>query len=109
MPRQSTADRAVIRPEGGFDRLRPPKDLGKEESAVWREIVLTCDSKHFQASDAPLLVRYCQAAVLSQQAVAALDREGAIVAGRPNPWINILEKCDKAMVALSAHSDEGGH
>jgi phage terminase small subunit len=99
--RRSAADRAVIRPAGGFGRLRPPADLGEAEVAVWRQIVLTCDDKHFQASDAPLLVRYCQNVVLASRAAATLDREGGVVGGRPNPWLIVAEKCDRALVALS--------
>jgi P27 family predicted phage terminase small subunit len=99
--RRSAAELAVARPTGGFTRLRPPSDLGKQEAAVWREIVLTCDEKHFQASDAPLLIRYCQNVVLAQRAAAALEREGAVVAGRVNPWLTVGEKCDRALVALS--------
>jgi phage terminase small subunit len=99
--RRSAADLAVVRPAAGCSRLRPPSELGKDEAAVWRQIVLTCDDKHFQASDAPLLVRYCQNVVLASRAAAALDREGAVVGGRPNPWLVVAEKCDRALVALS--------
>jgi phage terminase small subunit len=101
MPRRSSADLALVRPSGGFTRLRPPSELGKEEGEVWRFIVLACDAKHFQQSDAPLLVRYCQNVVLARRAAAALEREGAVIAGRVNPWLMVGEKADRAMVALS--------
>ena len=68
---------------------------------MWRHIVLSCDQKHFQQSDAPLLVRYCQNVVLARRASAALVAEGAVIGGRPNPWMVIAEKCDRAIVALS--------
>jgi P27 family predicted phage terminase small subunit len=101
MPRRSAADLAVVRPAGGFTRLRPPAELGKEEQAVWRQVVLACDPKHFQQSDAPLLVRYCENVVLARRAAAALEREGAVLAGRVNPWLTVAEKADRALVALS--------
>jgi P27 family predicted phage terminase small subunit len=101
MPRRSAADLAVVRPDDGFARLRPPPDLGKDEKDVWRQIVLTCDQAHFQQSDAPLLVRYCENVVLARRAADALNREGAVIAGRPNPWLVVAEKCDRALVALS--------
>jgi phage terminase small subunit len=101
MPRRSSSDRAVIRPAGGFNRLRPPAGLGEDETAVWRQIVLTCDEKHFQASDAPLLMRYCENVILARRAAAALSAEGAVIGGRPNPWLVVAEKCDRALVALS--------
>jgi P27 family predicted phage terminase small subunit len=101
MPRRSSADLAVVRPAAGFTRLRPPSDLGKDEQAVWRQIVLSVDEKHFRPSDAPLLVRYCQNVVLASRAAAALDREGAVIGSRPNPWLTVAEKADRALVALS--------
>jgi P27 family predicted phage terminase small subunit len=101
MPRRSSADLAVVRPAAGFTRLRPPADLGKEEQAVWRLVVLSCDEKHFRQSDTPLLVRYCQNVVLARRAADALTNEGAVLAGRPNPWLTVAEKCDRALVSLS--------
>ena len=68
---------------------------------VWRQIVLACDQKHFQASDAPLLARYCQNVVLARSAAAALATEGPVIGGRPSPWLVVAEKCDRALVALS--------
>jgi hypothetical protein len=55
----------------------------------------------FRPSDAPLLVRYVQDVVLAGRAAAALEREGAVIGGRPNPWLIVAEKCDRALVALS--------
>jgi phage terminase small subunit len=100
--RRSAAERSVIRPAGGFNRrLRPPADLGEAEQSVWRQIVLACDERHFEPSDAPLLVRYCQNVVLARRAADALTAEGAVIGGRPNPWLVVSEKCDRALVALS--------
>jgi phage terminase small subunit len=101
MPRRSSADLAVVRPAGSFTRLRPPSDLGKEEQAVWRQVVLSCDERHFRSSDTPLLVRYCENVVLARRAAAALAQEGPVVGGRPSPWLTVAEKCDRALVALS--------
>lgn len=101
MPRRSAADLAVVHPADRFTRLLPPAELGKEEQAVWQQVVLSCDEKHFRPSDAPLLVRYCQNVVLASRAAAALDREGAVIGGRPNPWLTVAEKADRALVALS--------
>jgi hypothetical protein len=101
MPRRSAADLAVVRPEGGFTRLRPPADLGEEEREIWHEIVASCRSDHFQKCDGPLLIRYVENVVLARRAAAALTREGPVVAGRTNPWLVVAEKCDRALVALS--------
>jgi phage terminase small subunit len=101
VPRRSAADRAVVRLEGIGTRLRPPPELGEDEQAVWRQVVLSCDEKHFRLSDTPLLVRYCQNVVLAGRAAAALEHEGAVLGGRCNPWLTVGEKADRALVALS--------
>jgi hypothetical protein len=36
-----------------------------------------------------------------RRAAEALTTEGAVLAGRPNPWLTVAEKCDGALVALS--------
>ena len=68
---------------------------------MWRHIVLSCDQKHFQQSDSPLLVRYCQNVILVRRAAATLAAEGPVIGGRPSPWLVVAEKCDRALVALS--------
>jgi phage terminase small subunit len=101
MPRRSASDLAVVRVDGGFARLRPPPELSEEESSVWQDIVLACDAKHFQKSDAPLLVRYCQNVCLARRAARELAENGAVLFGRASAWMTIAEKADRAMVALS--------
>jgi hypothetical protein len=93
--KRSAADLAVVRPEGGFTRLRPPADLGEAERTIWTSIVTACAARHFEASDAPLLRRYVQNVVLAQQA-AALEREGAVIAARRSPWLTVAATADKA-------------
>jgi phage terminase small subunit len=100
MPRKSAASLAVVQ-SAGFGRLRAPAELSEEERLVWTEIAGACDAKHFERSDAPLLIRYCQNVVLGRRAAAALTSEGAVIGGRPNPWLVVSEKCDRALVALS--------
>jgi P27 family predicted phage terminase small subunit len=101
MPRRSAASLAVVRVDASVSRLHPPAELGAEERAVWQEIVVTCDPKHFVRSDAPLLARYCESVVLARRAAAALTAEGAVIAGRTNPWLVVQEKGIRAMTALS--------
>jgi phage terminase small subunit len=100
MPRKSAADLAVVQP-AGFGRLRPPADLGEAEAEVWRSIVGACDARHFEKSDAPLLVRYCQNVVLGRRAAAAMAEEGPVIMGRASAWLTVAEKVDRALVALS--------
>ena len=70
------------------------------ERTVFVDVVTACDPTHFQPSDLPLLCRYCEAAVLGEQAALEL-RRGAVVDGKPSPWITIQEKAVRAMVSLS--------
>jgi hypothetical protein len=62
--------------------------------------VAGCDRDHFRPSDLPLLVRYVEAAALGDQAAEQL-RLGAVINGKPSPWITVQEKAVRAMVALS--------
>jgi hypothetical protein len=68
--------------------------LSDAERTVFVDLVTTCDPTHFQPSDLPLLCRYCEAAVLAEQAALEL-RRGAVVDGKPSPWITIQEKAVK--------------
>jgi hypothetical protein len=90
----------VIPVDGKPRRLEPPASLGDAERVTFVDLITACDPTHFTASDLPLLVRYVEAAVLAEQAAREL-RCGAIVDGRPSPWITIQEKAVRAMVALS--------
>ena len=98
--RKSAAALAVIAVDGKPDRLLPPRSLSRAECILFNNLVTACDPTHFQASDLPLLIRYCEAAVLAERAALEL-RQGAVVDGKPSPWIIVQEKAMRAMVALS--------
>ena len=63
-------------------------------------IIDGCSAGHFRLTDLPLLSRYCEAAVLAEQAALELH-DGAVVDGKPSPWIIVQEKCVRSMVSLS--------
>jgi phage terminase small subunit len=67
---------------------------------VFVDLVTACEPQHFRPADLPLLVRYVEACVLADQAAEQL-RLGAVIDGKPSPWITIQEKAVRAMVALS--------
>jgi hypothetical protein len=46
-------------------------------------------------------VRYCETAVLAQEAAEHLRLEGPVIAGRISPWMVIQEKSVRSSVALS--------
>jgi phage terminase small subunit len=98
--RKSAAALSVIAVDGKPDRLLPPASLSDADRTVFVDLVTTCDPTHFQPSDLRLLCRYCEAPVLAEQAALEL-RRGAVVDGKPSPWITIQEKAVRAMVSLS--------
>jgi len=101
MPRRSTAELAVIRPNSPAPRLTPPADLPAPERALFAAIVGSTSPSHFAVSDRPLLVRYCEAAVLADKAAERLRVDGAVVKGRTSAWLVVQEKAVRAMIALS--------
>jgi phage terminase small subunit len=96
LPRRS-ADASIIPIP---TRLTPPSSLAEPEKAIFTSIVSACAPKHFNRSDLPLLVAYCEAAAMSEQAAAEL-RKAPIVNGKPSPWLMVQEKSVRAMVALA--------
>jgi phage terminase small subunit len=82
-------------------RLKPRSGLPPEIKLLWIELVGSMPSDHFRSSDSILIEQYCQAAALARTAYANLDAEGAVVAGRANPFLVVLEKAHRSSVALS--------
>ena len=100
MPRKSAASLSVVAVDGQPFRPDPPASLSEAERTIFVDLVAGCDRRHFRPSDLPLLCRYVEAAALGDQAAEQL-RLGAVINGRPSPWITVQEKAVRAMVALS--------
>ncbi len=98
--RISAAAMSVIGVGGEQARPSPPACLSGPERELFAALVTGCDADHFRQTDLPLLSRYCEAAILAEQAALEL-RNGAVVNGKPSPWIVVQEKCVRAMVSLS--------
>jgi phage terminase small subunit len=98
--RKSAEARSVITLDGQSTRPSPPATLSEPEREMFATIIAGCDADHFRQTDLPLLSRYCEAAVLAERAALEL-RNGAVVDGKPSPWIVIQEKCVRAIVSLS--------
>ncbi len=101
MPRKSLAALSAMAVDGCPPRLDPPSSLPKPERRIFETVVNACDSRHFRASDLPLLVRYVEACALGDEAAQHLRIEGAVVNGKASPWIIVQEKAVRAMVALA--------
>ena len=98
--RKSAEQLSVIDINVQQPRLSPPAYLSRPELELFSSIVDVCDAEHFRKTDLPLLSRYCEAAILAEQAALEL-RNGAVVDGKPSPWIVVQEKCVRALVSLS--------
>jgi phage terminase small subunit len=102
MPRKSAAALATPPINGEPPRLQPPASLSETEQAIFTAVVGACDAKHFRKSDLPLLCRFCELTALADQAGRELRENGAVLDGKPSPWIVVQEKCVRGLVALSA-------
>jgi hypothetical protein len=101
MPRTSASARLIIPVDGQPTQLHPPPSLSEIERTIFNAVIKSCDPKHFRASDLPLLVRYVESCALGDHAAEQLRTNGAVVGGKPSPWIIVQEKAVRAMVALS--------
>src|SRR5262245_1888945 len=101
MPRKSAAALSVLSVDGKLARLQPPSTLSEPERAIFLQVVDACDPRHFRPSDLPILLRYIEATALADLAANHLRAEGAVVDGKPSPWIIVQEKSVRTMVALS--------
>jgi phage terminase small subunit len=82
-------------------RMKPLAHLNEAEANIWRALVRSVGSDHFQACDQPLLTEYCRAAALADKAAEALQ-EGAVIDRKASPRGTVQEKSVRALVALSA-------
>jgi phage terminase small subunit len=83
-------------------RLKPPVTLSKGAAAVFAQTVAAVDPDHFSVVDTPLLEQYAAASDLARQAQTRLDVNGAVIDGKASPWLAVLEKANRACVALAA-------
>src|SRR5260370_41207026 len=98
--RVSAAASSLIGNGGQQSRPSPPACLSGPERELFAALVTGCDADHFRQTNLPLLSRYCEAAILAERAALEL-RNGAVLDGKPRPWIVIQEQCVRAMVSLS--------
>ena len=86
----------------GKSRLSAPASLSEGAAAIFVATVSAVDPGHFSAVDMPLLEQYAGAADLARQAQQNLDQHGAVIDGKPSPWLGVLEKSNRSCVALAA-------
>ena len=101
MPRKSAAALSITPVNDEPPRLKAPSNLSEAEAAIFAAVVKACDPKHFRHSDLPLLCRFCELTALADHAAHELREHGAVIGGKPSPWIVVQEKCVRGLVALS--------
>lgn len=69
---------------------------------MFKHTIASVDPGHFNPVDMPLLEAFSNSAALATEAAQRIDSEGAVIDGKPSPWLNVLEKAQKSLVALSA-------
>ena len=79
MPRRSAASLTVVPLATHRPRIQAPSGLSAVEHDLFQKLVVQCPSEQFTASDAPLLVAYVQAVLLSRWAFKeAVEDSGAL-------------------------------
>src|SRR5262249_36602666 len=100
MPRKSAASLTVIPIDSRSTRLRPPTNMPAPERVLFAQLVGANAPAHFKSSALPLLTQYVTAAVLADRAAENLRVE-PVVGGRASPWLQVFEKANRVVVALS--------
>jgi hypothetical protein len=85
-------------PTGRFD---PPAGLSEPERRAFSDLMAGCRAGHFEASDLPLMVAWCQTVVLMQDAAAALRTEAAAGGGKVSSWFTVHRDCVKTLATLA--------
>jgi P27 family predicted phage terminase small subunit len=105
MPRRSAASFSILSVTGAPPRLTPPPELTGRARKIFLDAVASLRPGHFVPSDRPLLIEYCRAVALADEAYAALAVEGAVITSergsKVSPWVTVQEKAQRAMTALS--------
>jgi phage terminase small subunit len=101
MPRRSAAELAVVPIDSKRPRLAPSSGAPADVVEIFREILASAPANHFKTGDAPLVEAYAQAISLARQSAHEIATNGAVIAGRPSPWVHCQEKAMRAIAALS--------
>jgi phage terminase small subunit len=78
-----------------------PRELAGRAKEVFLDTVSACKPTHFEPQDTPILVEFCRATALADEAAAALATEGAVIDGKASPWVGIQATAQKTMTTLA--------
>ena len=82
--------------------LPTPAGLSPAAAAHWARVVADAGQGHLLPADGPLVIEYARALALADQAHQALEADGTVVDGKASPWVTVLEKQVRSIVALAA-------
>jgi hypothetical protein len=91
----------VLQPKRKSPRLAPSAGAPDDVSRIFQEIIASAPASHFQVGDAALVEAYAQAISLARQSAQEIATNGAVIGGRPSPWIHCQEKAHRAISALA--------
>ena len=63
--RKSAAELSIVPIDAGRVRIEPPDQLEAEAAQIFREVVSSCEPRHFRKSDIPLLANFARATYLA--------------------------------------------
>jgi phage terminase small subunit len=81
--------------------LETPHDLPKALRTIVDDLIASQKAGHFKRGDEILLESYAAAHLLGREAFEKIKQEGAVIDGKPSPWLTVLEKTGRALVSLS--------
>jgi phage terminase small subunit len=103
LPRKSSAELTQF-PRVDVTRptyLKTPPDLPATLRNIVADLIASQKPGHFRRGDEALLEQFAQAIVLGRQAYERIEAEGPVIDGRSSPWLVVLEKAHRSVVALS--------
>ncbi len=98
MPRKAAADFTTGTEAG--QRLRPPRDLDRPETALFLNIVGAYPADRFSAADLPLLCAYCRALVDEECASSELRAAGYVADGKVSAWLAVQTAAARRVTTL---------
>jgi phage terminase small subunit len=86
-------------------RLSPPACLGERERLAFVDLIASTPLGQFEASDLPLICRWCEASVMAERAAKELRDGGMVVhtkeGQKPSPWFTIHQAACKTLKDLA--------
>lgn len=102
MPRRPTSSFGLPFFGNSPPRLSPPQSLGPLEKQRFLDLVLSCPSGQFRASDLPILCRHVELTLMAEQAAGELQAQGMVVDDKPSPWLAVYLQVTNALLKTAA-------